>query len=129
MAGKGIRVVRKPKDETEEQDALPGVDLRNYCRDVAMQSLTEIATKLAEMAKGGSVPHLKALLQMSGLDKGGPVARPKSRTLEEILMEQWRNDPDYSGNSGNSGNKNGGKTVADEQSSKADGESEGLDGV
>jgi hypothetical protein len=61
-----------------------------------MKALPKSATQLAEKASEGSVPHLKLLLELVGLDDGGMVLReaaPKEKTLEEILMERWAMEP------------------------------------
>ena len=59
-------------------------------------AIPEVATKLAEQAKEGSVAHIKLLLQLLGLDNDGFViaeARPQEKTLEQILLEQWHKQP------------------------------------
>jgi hypothetical protein len=59
-------------------------------------SLQAVMVKLAEEATDGSVSHMKLLLQLLGLEDGALSRKPegpKEKTLEEILMEQWRNEP------------------------------------
>ena len=61
-----------------------------------VDALTEVATKLATEAKAGSIPHMKLLLQLLGLEDGGLTPQKSSRrekSLEEIVMEQWRKEP------------------------------------
>ena len=63
-----------------------------------MEAIPSIVNTLLEKAETGSVPHMKLLLELSGLDKGRLAPRQEERrekTLEEILMEQWRNEPKY----------------------------------
>jgi len=60
------------------------------------ESIPEVAAKLAEQAKEGSVAHMKLLLQLLGLDDGGfVVVEPgkREKTLEEILLEEWHKEP------------------------------------
>ncbi len=59
-------------------------------------SLQPVIEKLTEEAKKGSVSHMKLLLQLLGLEDGALGRQeegPREKTLEEILMEQWRNEP------------------------------------
>jgi hypothetical protein len=61
-----------------------------------VDALTEVATKLAMEAKAGSIPHMKLLLQLLGLEDGGLTPKERSKrekSLEEIVMEQWRKEP------------------------------------
>jgi hypothetical protein len=74
--------------------------LRNKGIDRARRTLEEaipeVAAKLAEQAKEGSVAHMKLLLQLLGLDDDGFViaeARPQEKTLEQILLEEWQKQP------------------------------------
>jgi hypothetical protein len=56
----------------------------------------EVADKLVKDAKTGSVQHVKLLLQVLGLEKGGMKPRtsgPREKTLEEIIMECWEKEP------------------------------------
>jgi hypothetical protein len=67
------------------------------CKKLAKASFTEqlpaIIAALTFEAKGGSVQHLKVLLQLAGLDKPkAPAAKRKGKSLEAILREQWRKD-------------------------------------
>jgi hypothetical protein len=51
---------------------------------------------LAEQAGKGSAAHIKLLLQLVKLDDGALASRetrPKEKTLQEILEEQWANTP------------------------------------
>jgi hypothetical protein len=60
------------------------------------EAIPEVAAKLAEQAKEGSVAHMKLLLQLLGLDEDGFViaeARPQEKTLEQILLEEWHKQP------------------------------------
>ncbi len=59
-------------------------------------ALPAVVGKLADEAAKGSVSHMKLLLQLLGLEDGALSRKdegPRERTLEEILMEQWRNEP------------------------------------
>jgi hypothetical protein len=58
--------------------------------------LQNVVAKLTDEAIKGSVSHMKLLLQLLGLEDGALSRKeegPRERTLEEILMEQWRNEP------------------------------------
>ena len=70
-----------------------------YCRVFARarfaEALPEISDALLKQAKDGSVPHLKLLVQLSGLDKAEVVPRAtrrRGKSLEAVLMEEWRKD-------------------------------------
>ncbi len=83
-----------------------------YCRTFARarfaEALPEIAAKLIDEAAQGSVPHLKALLELTGLNKGDVVPRAtkrRGRSLEAILMEQWRQDEEDETGEGDAGSK------------------------
>lgn len=72
-----------------------------YCRTFARarfaEGLPEITETLILEAKKGSVAHLKLLVQLSGLDKGEVVPRVTKRrgkSLEAVLMEEWRTGSD-----------------------------------
>ncbi len=59
-------------------------------------SLQGVIEKLKDEATKGSVSHMKLLLQLLGLEDGALRRKeegPREKTLEEILMEQWRNEP------------------------------------
>ena len=59
------------------------------------EALPEVMRTLLEQVKNGSVPHLKVVLELTGLDKDEAAPRrskPKEKTLEQILLEQWRKD-------------------------------------
>jgi hypothetical protein len=65
-------------------------------RDTMTRSLPGSAAALAEKAREGSVPHIKLMVQMLGLDKGAFVpaeSRPPEKQLAEILLEQWNQLP------------------------------------
>jgi hypothetical protein len=71
-------------------------ELIDVARKSLMEAVPETATALADGAKEGSVPHIKLLLQLVGLDEAGfapIVVRPKEKTLEELVMEQWYREP------------------------------------
>jgi hypothetical protein len=51
--------------------------------------------KLLAEVLAGNVPHLKVLMELTGLDKPDPPPRPrkkKEKGLYEILHEQWLKD-------------------------------------
>ena len=61
-------------------------------RELALE-LPAVVRALAEQAKTGSVTHLKLFLELSGVLKGGltvPEKKVRERTLEEILVQQWK---------------------------------------
>ncbi len=72
-----------------------------YCRTFARarfaEALPEIAETLLTQAKGGSVPHMKLLIELSGLNKGDVVPRamkPRGKSLQAILEEEWQKEKD-----------------------------------
>jgi hypothetical protein len=75
-----------------------GTPRQASCRKLAKASFTEqlpaIIEALTFEAKGGSVSHLKVLLQLAGLDKpkASSAGKRKGKSLEAILREQWRKD-------------------------------------
>jgi len=83
--------------ETSESDAgKTDAELIDMARKSLMGAVHDTATALAEGASGGSVPHIKLLLQLVGLDKAGfapIVVRPKEKTLEDFVMEHWYREP------------------------------------
>ena len=84
----------------EAESAGDGRSRRQGLIDSARRSLEEsiadVADKLVEQAKAGSVTHMKLLLQLLGLDDKGFVvveAGKREKTLEEILLEEWHKEP------------------------------------
>ena len=67
---------------------------RKFARARFAQQLPDIMDKLTKEALAGSVPHLKVLLELTGLDKAEPphAVQRKEKSLEAILLEQWRKD-------------------------------------
>ena len=89
-----------PEGEAEEAAAPAGgkgnAELIGDARKSLMEGVPKAANALVEGAVVGSVPHIKLLMQLVGLDEAGfaPVAvRPQEKTLEEIVMEQWNREP------------------------------------
>ena len=89
-----------PEGEAEEAvasaDGKGNTELIDDARRSLMKAIPGTATALAEGATSGSVPHIKLLLQLVGLDEAGfapVVAKPQEKTLEEIVMEQWYQEP------------------------------------
>ncbi len=73
---------------------------RTYARARFAEALPVIAARLIEEAKQGSVPHLRALLELTGLNKGDVVpgaSKRRGKSLEAVLMEQWRKDEEEDG--------------------------------
>ena len=65
-------------------------------RKELVESLPDVARKLVTDAKTGSIPHMKLLLHLLGLEDGGLTPKQRARrekTLEEIVMEQFRKEP------------------------------------
>ena len=61
------------------------------------EALPEIAAMLLVGAKDGSISHLKLLVELGGLEKGslGPtVKKRRSKSLEEVLIAEWRKQPE-----------------------------------
>jgi hypothetical protein len=87
---------RAPDDETEDAAGQTHGELIQSARKSLMDAIPGSAKALADGASSGSVPHIKLLLQLVGLDDGElapETVRPREKTLEEILMEQWRKEP------------------------------------
>jgi len=89
-----------PEGEAEEPAAAVGdkgsAELIDDARKSLIKGVPKAATALVEGAVVGSVPHIKLLMQLVGLDDAGfaPVAvGPQEKTLEEIVMEQWNREP------------------------------------
>jgi hypothetical protein len=93
-----------PDDEAQqtESSTLPDTggqtdeELIHSARRTLMKAVPASAEALAKGVGSGSVPHIKLLLQLVGLDEGGlcpEIVRPREKTLEEIVMEQWRKEP------------------------------------
>ena len=99
------RGAAKPAPHDPEGEAEEGVesdggecsaDPIDDARKSLMKAIPGTATALVKGATGGSVPHIKLLLQLVGLDEAGfapVVVRPQEKTLEEIVMEQWYREP------------------------------------
>lgn len=89
-----------PEGEVEEPSAAAGdkgsAELIDDARNNLMEGIPKAATALVVGATKGSVPHIKLLMQLVGLDDAGfapVVVRPQEKTLEEIVMEQWNREP------------------------------------
>jgi hypothetical protein len=68
---------------------------KSFARARFAEALPDIMPKLLDEVVKGSVPHLKVLLELTGLDKAEvtpPPARRKEKSLETILLEQWKRD-------------------------------------
>ena len=82
----------EPKNERR-----PGPNgCRRYVRRRFAKALPEIATALIEQAKQGKLPELKVLVELSDLDgkrRSAEAARPRGKTIEDRLMEDWRKEP------------------------------------
>lgn len=72
-----------------------------YCRTLArtrvVEALPEIVDRFVEKAKEGSIPHVKALTAIGGIDEALSQEDPGSRTTERprrslaaYLMKEWR---------------------------------------
>ena len=106
MATKRIRrgaattASRVPEGEASETRELntraSDAELIDIARRSLMGAVPDTATALADGAKEGSFQHIKLLLQLVGLEEGGlapVVVRPKEKTLEEFVMENWYREP------------------------------------
>lgn len=85
-----------PAEGRASVDGKSDAELIDMARKSLIEAVPESATALAEGASSGSVPHIKLLLQLVGLDQAGlapVVVRPKEKTLEEFVMEQWYREP------------------------------------
>src|SRR5580704_8560739 len=99
---RGAATIASQVPDGEAGEAVPGTradwsgrsdaELIGLARKSLMEAVPQTVTALAEGASGGSVPHIKLLLQLVGLDEGGFTpneVKPKEKTLEEIVMEHW----------------------------------------
>ena len=73
----------------------PRPDLcRRYARKQFAAGLPAILDRLIEESRKGSIPHLKALMTMAGLDKEEPEqpssGRRRPRSLSELLLRELR---------------------------------------
>ena len=71
------------------------VHCKRFARARFAEALPEIMQTLLDQVKTGSVPHLKVVLELTGLDKAETAPRKDKReekSLEAILLEQWRKD-------------------------------------
>ncbi len=97
MAAKKAR--REPAEdagETLDEGERNVAETIESARRTLMDAVPKSAKALAEEAETGSVPHIKLLLQLVGLDEGKLVSdevKPRERTLEEIFMERWNSEP------------------------------------
>ena len=90
------------RDEAEgEPEGVPARPPRpDLCRRFARKELAAglpiILRRFIGEAKGGSIPHMKVLVELAGLDKDGaakPLARrrsKKARSLSEFLLAELR---------------------------------------
>lgn len=68
---------------------------RVYARARVAEAMPALIRQLLEEAEKGSLPHLKVLVQLSGLDTGEVVpqsGRRKGKSLERVLKERWEQD-------------------------------------
>jgi hypothetical protein len=68
---------------------------RKYARARFAEALPEIMDKLLAEALAGNVAPWKVLIELTGLDTPDPpprLRRKKEKTLEQILLAQWRQD-------------------------------------
>ncbi|ADW67121.1 hypothetical protein AciX9_0030 [Granulicella tundricola MP5ACTX9] len=97
MAG---RFVKGTTDEPEESTSLGRKGVRNprffktFARKQFAEALPVIVSVLLDKAKSGSVSHLKLLVELSGLEKDPDPKKmkPRGKSLEAILTEQWAKD-------------------------------------
>lgn len=85
-----------PLGEPAEVSGRSPAELVDSARRSMMEAVPDAATALAKQATEGSVPHIKLMMQLVGLDEAGfaPVADQRhEKTLEEILMEKWDQVP------------------------------------
>jgi hypothetical protein len=100
---RGAATIASQVPDGEAGEAVPGTradwsdaELIGLARKSLMEAVPDAAAALADGASGGSVPHIKLLLQLVGLDEDGftpKEVKPKEKTLEEIVMEHWYREP------------------------------------
>lgn len=69
---------------------------RTYTRKRVAEALPDIVKKFLEAAKAGSVPHAKALANLSGLDKGDvvpKVTKRRGKSVAGLLLEALNKAP------------------------------------
>ncbi len=94
--GEASQTPGTPAETSEPDSSKSDAELIDIARKSLMGAVPDAATALADGAKEGSVPHIKLLLQLVGLDEAGfapVVVRPKEKTLGEFVMEQWYREP------------------------------------
>ena len=96
--GMATRGVRRRPSTAEVIDASGGCthEVIETARKELMEAIPRVMDALIAEARRGSVQHIKLVLQLMGLEEGGLASkdmRPKEKTLEEILMEQWEKEP------------------------------------
>ena len=88
-------VQRKASSAVGGRKAPSAKNCRPYVRRRLARALPEIADALIDKAQTGSLPELKMLVQMSGLDDkdtSSPAEKRRGKSLEEMLMEDWRKE-------------------------------------
>jgi hypothetical protein len=84
---------RKPKKTIPP----PGpATCKKYMRRRLAKDLPAIANHLLDGAREGNLGYIKMLVQLCGLDDKEipkPAAPKRGKTLEELLMEDWRKEP------------------------------------
>jgi hypothetical protein len=83
-------------EETAVEPVRSDGELIEAARRNLVGAVAKATAALAEHAEKGSAAHIKLLLQLVKLDDGALASRetrPKEKTLQEILEEQWANTP------------------------------------
>ena len=83
------------EEESEPEKAAVGAPRAKNCRAFARKRMAEempgIVSALIEGTKGGSVPHAKVLLELTGVTKDPPkpkVVKRRGKTLAGRLLEE-----------------------------------------
>ena len=84
-------------EKVEAKKAAVGAPRPRYCRTFARarvaEALPEIVKKFAEEARKGSIPHMKMLAKIGGLDSGDVVpkaTRRRGKSVARLLLENLR---------------------------------------
>lgn len=93
----GVGTTKVEATKGEAKKAAVGAPRPRYCRTFARarvaEALPEIVQKFAEEARKGSIPHMKMLAKIGGLDSGEVVpkaTRRRGKSVVRLLLENLR---------------------------------------
>ncbi len=97
MKGRFVSEGAVAEEETESRVATPRPRYcRTYARKRVAEALPAIVEKFAEEAKKGSIPHMKILTKLGGLDQGemSVVKKRRPKSIMAKLLEDFRKPQD-----------------------------------